>query len=60
MMYDAGYDEKTIQANMGHSSLAMTRHYDRRKRKAIERSMVNNTFGFQIPTGDGENKCENN
>ncbi len=55
MMYEAGYDEKTIQESMGHSSLAMTRHYDRRKPKKVKRDLINSTFGFQIPTGDG---CE--
>ena len=54
-MYEAGYDEKTIQESMGHSSLAMTRHYDRRKPKKVKRDLINSTFGFQIPTGDG---CE--
>ena len=34
-MYDLGYDEKTIQKNMGHSSLVMTRHYDRRQKKTL-------------------------
>ncbi len=59
MMYDAGYDEKTIQANMGHSSLAMTRHYDRRQRKGVERDLINSTFGFNFPTGDGINQLGN-
>lgn len=47
-MYDLGMDEKTIQSNMGHSSLDMTRHYDRRKKKPVERSVVNSVFGFNI------------
>ena len=55
MMYEAGYDEKTIQENMGHSSLAMTRHYDRRTKKEVSRELTNSTFGFQLPSGDGKN-----
>ncbi len=48
-MYDAEMDEKTIQEFMGHSSLAMTRHYDRRAKKDISRDVLNNTLGFNMP-----------
>ena len=48
-MYDLGYDEKTIQKNMGHSSLGMTRHYDRRQKKAVDPKLINEAFGFEIP-----------
>ena len=47
-MYDLGYDEKTIQKNMGHSSLVMTRHYDRRQKKTVDPKLINEAFGFEI------------
>ncbi len=48
-MYDMGIDEKTIQLNMGHASLGMTRHYDRRQKKQLDPELVNEAFGFRIP-----------
>lgn len=52
MMYEAGFDEKTIQKCMGHTSVAMTRHYDRRKKKITDRDLINSTFGYNL-LGDG-------
>ncbi len=52
MMYYAGIDEKTIQRNMGHSGLEMTRHYDRRAQKPVDKDILNKTLGFEIPLHD--------
>ena len=48
-MYDAGVDEKTIQYLMGHSSIEMTRHYDRRVSKKLDSKQLNSVFGFNFP-----------
>ena len=48
-MYDAGVDEKTIQYLMGHSSIEMTRHYDRRVNKKLDNNQLNSVFGFNFP-----------
>ena len=48
-MYEAGVDERTIQYLMGHSSIEMTRHYDRRTAKKLDVSTLNNVFGFDCP-----------
>ncbi len=59
MMYDAGFDEKTIQEEMGHSNIGMTRHYDRRTKKEVSKELINSTFGFKIPSGDENNSAVN-
>ena len=45
-MYEKGVDEKKIQTDMGHSSLSMTRHYDRRKAKPMQEDLVEELFGY--------------
>lgn len=44
-MYAKGVDENVIQACMGHASLTMTRHYDRRARKPMSTELTNEIFG---------------
>lgn len=48
-MYSEGIDERIIQFYMGHSSLEMTRHYDRRIPKKLDENAVNKAFGHQLP-----------
>lgn len=48
-MYELGLDETTIQKKMGHSSIAMTRHYNRSKGKDIDRETINALFGYELP-----------
>ena len=48
-MYELGIDEKTIQSQMGHSSLAMTRHYDRRKPKDVSDKQIETLYGYSLP-----------
>lgn len=49
-MYEAGLDERTIQTLMGHSSIEMTRHYDRRKKKILSDTQINMVFGYELPS----------
>ena len=44
-MYELQIDEKDIQAEMGHSTLEMTRHYDRRRSKRFTDEKANLVFG---------------
>ena len=44
-----GCSERTIQYYMGHASLEMTRHYDRRKVKKLDESAINKAFGYELP-----------
>lgn len=44
-MYDLNVDEKAIQSAMGHSSLGMTRYYDRRQMKRFSDEEANLVFG---------------
>ena len=48
-MYFNNMNEKDIQYYMGHESVEMTRHYDRREKKRLDRDTVNQVFGFQLP-----------
>jgi len=57
-MYDNNIDERTIQNKMGHSTIAMTRYYDRRKRKNLDKSKVNTVFGYEIPKNTHFNQNE--
>ena len=51
-LYDNNVDENTIRYYMGHSTIGMTRHYDRRKAKRLSEDKVNSLFGFSIPEGN--------
>ncbi len=42
-----GVDEKTIQEMMGHSTVQMTRHYDRRQAKEISAEDADEIFGYR-------------
>ena len=53
-MYENNIDENIIQYNMGHSSVDMTRKYDRRKKKKLDDNTVNNVFGFELPATKAE------
>ncbi len=44
-MYELQIDEKDIQAEMWHSTLEMTRHYDRRRSKRFTDEKANLVFG---------------
>lgn len=44
-MYEQGVDEKVIQKYMGHTTLQMTQHYDRRKAHELDYETVNQVFG---------------
>lgn len=46
-MYEMNVEEKTIQEMMGHSSLQMTRHYDRRQAKDITEEDADAIFGYK-------------
>ncbi len=48
-LYENGIDENTIRYYMGHSSIGMTRHYDRRKVKRLTTEEINKTLGFSVP-----------
>lgn len=47
-MYEKGIDEKTIQSQMGHANLGMTRAYDRRKPKKITEEQTEALYGYGI------------
>lgn len=46
-MYEMNVDEKSIQEMMGHSSVQMTRHYDRRQAKMITEEDADVLFGYE-------------
>ena len=48
-MYYNNINEKEIQYFMGHKHVTMTRHYDRRQVKRLDRDTVNRVFSFQLP-----------
>ena len=45
-MYEMGVDEKTIQEMMGHTTIQMTRHYDRRQAQEISAEYADEIFGY--------------
>ena len=45
-MYEMGVDEKIIQEMMGHTTVLMTRHNDRRQAKEISAEYADEIFGY--------------
>jgi integrase len=52
-LYDAGVDPEQIRRVMGHTTLAMTEHYNRTNGKIIvDKEIWNKIFGSKKPDGD--------